>query len=125
MYWKFNNVSFFSKQLKYLHIHRIYTFETKYDFFYLFQQYENYSFEELRVAAPAVPRPSENMLVRSNNDGTYMVNWTPGSVGLYNIHVTIDGFDTGWSWGLFCLWCDFLVIGEYGELITLLPLWEY
>lgn len=60
-----------------------------------FQPYENYSFEELRVAAPAVPRPSENMLVRSNNDGTYLVNWTPGSVGLYSIHVTIDGFDTG------------------------------
>jgi E3 ubiquitin-protein ligase MYCBP2 len=54
----------------------------------VFQQYENYSFEELRVAAPAVPRPSENMLVRTNNDGTYMVNWTPGSVGMYNIHVT-------------------------------------
>jgi hypothetical protein len=51
--------------------------------------------QELRVAAPAVPRPSENMLVRTNNDGTYMVNWTPGSVGMYNIHVTIDGFDSG------------------------------
>jgi hypothetical protein len=31
----------------------------------------------------------------TNNDGTYMVNWTPGSVGMYNIHVTIDGFDSG------------------------------
>ncbi|ESO93791.1 hypothetical protein LOTGIDRAFT_205644 [Lottia gigantea] len=57
--------------------------------------YENYSFEELRFAAPAVPRPSENMLVRANLDGTYSANWTPGCVGFYNIHVTIDGFETG------------------------------
>ncbi|XP_041356631.1 E3 ubiquitin-protein ligase MYCBP2-like isoform X3 [Gigantopelta aegis] len=56
--------------------------------------YENYSFEELRYAAPAVPRPSENMLVKSNSDGTYSANWTPGCVGFYNIHSTIDGFDT-------------------------------
>lgn len=62
--------------------------------FYL-QAYENYSFEELRFAAPAVPRPSENMLVRCNSDGTYVANWTPSNIGLYNIHVTIDDFDTG------------------------------
>ncbi|VDI17612.1 E3 ubiquitin-protein ligase MYCBP2 [Mytilus galloprovincialis] len=74
------------------------TIKDKKDIFHaicMMKPYENYSFEELRVAAPAVPRPSENMLVRSNNDGTYLVNWTPGSVGLYSIHVTIDGFDTG------------------------------
>ncbi|CAI9731993.1 E3 ubiquitin-protein ligase MYCBP2-like [Octopus vulgaris] len=59
--------------------------------------YENYSFEELRYAAPAVPRPSENMLVRSSNDGSYNCNWTPGSVGFYNIYVTVDGFDAGES----------------------------
>ncbi|KAK7473506.1 hypothetical protein BaRGS_00035259, partial [Batillaria attramentaria] len=57
--------------------------------------YENYSFEELRFAAPTVPRPSENMLVRANNDGTFTANWTPGCVGYYNIHVVIDGFDAG------------------------------
>ncbi|CAE1311209.1 MYCBP2 [Acanthosepion pharaonis] len=61
----------------------------------MMKAYENYSFEELRYAAPAVPRPSENMLVRSNNDGSYNCNWTPGSVGFYNIYVTIDSFDTG------------------------------
>ena len=59
------------------------------------QAYENYSFEEMRYAAPAVPRPSENMLVRSNNDGTFCANWTPGSVGFYNIHVSVDGYDAG------------------------------
>lgn len=61
----------------------------------VFQAYENYSFEELRFAAPAVPRPSENMLVRCNSDGTYVANWTPSNIGLYNIHVNIDDFDTG------------------------------
>jgi E3 ubiquitin-protein ligase MYCBP2 len=62
---------------------------------FVFQCYENYSFEELRFASPAVKRPSENMLVRANNDGTYCANWTPGSIGWYNLHVTIDGFETG------------------------------
>ncbi|XP_053398701.1 E3 ubiquitin-protein ligase MYCBP2-like isoform X4 [Mercenaria mercenaria] len=61
----------------------------------MMKAYENYSFEELRWAAPAVPRPSENMLVRSADDGTYHANWTPSSIGLYNIFVSIDGFETG------------------------------
>ncbi len=59
------------------------------------QSYENYSFEELRFAAPVVPRPSENMLVRANSDGTYSANWTPGSVGWYKIQVMLDGYETG------------------------------
>lgn len=42
-----------------------------------------------------VPRPSENMLIRVNNDGTYCANWTPGAVGLYTVHVTIDGIEIG------------------------------
>ncbi|KAG8137644.1 hypothetical protein E2320_004879 [Naja naja] len=42
--------------------------------------YENYSFEELRFASPTPKRPSENMLIRVNNDGTYCANWTPGAV---------------------------------------------
>lgn len=86
-----------------------------------FQPYENYSFEELRVAAPAVPRPSENMLVRSNNDGTYLVNWTPGSVGLYSIHVTIDGFDTGKSMiGPEPIYCK-----TFTHIWQLLKLWTF
>lgn len=40
-------------------------------------------------------RPSENMLIRANTDGTYSANWTPGAVGLYTIHVTIDGIEIG------------------------------
>lgn len=40
-------------------------------------------------------RPSENMLIRVNNDGTYCANWTPGAIGLYTIHVTIDGIEIG------------------------------
>ena len=56
------------------------------------QPYENYSFEELRYAAPIVRRPSENMLVRANNDGTYSCNWTPCVAAAYSIHVTLDGF---------------------------------
>lgn len=42
-------------------------------------------------------RPSENMLIRANTDGTYSANWTPGAVGLYTIHVTIDGIEIGMS----------------------------
>jgi len=89
------------------------------------QAYENYSFEELRFASPTpkrfkdllvifilqstfkcknrfqvqfvcfLLRPSENMLIRANTDGTYSANWTPGAVGLYTIHVTIDGIEIG------------------------------
>lgn len=40
-------------------------------------------------------RPSENMLIRVNNDGTYCANWTPGAIGLYTVHVTIDGIEIG------------------------------
>ena len=53
--------------------------------------FNNYSFEELRFASPALQRQSENMLVRANNDGTFSANWTPGNIGGYKIHVTIDG----------------------------------
>ncbi|XP_059170813.1 E3 ubiquitin-protein ligase MYCBP2-like isoform X4 [Physella acuta] len=61
----------------------------------MIKAYENYSFEELRLASPAIPRPSENMLVRANKDGTYTANWTPGSVGYYNIIIVIDGVQSG------------------------------
>ncbi len=43
------------------------------------------------------------MLVRANNDGTYCANWTPGGVGFYNIHVTIDGFDSGGAAAFVCV----------------------
>lgn len=59
--------------------------------------YENYSFEELRYVSPAKKRLIENMLVRTNNDGTYTANWTPGSTGWYLLRVIIDGFEIGVS----------------------------
>lgn len=60
-----------------------------------FKEYENYSFEELRYVSPAKKRLIENMLVRTNNDGTYTANWTPGSTGWYLLRVIIDGFEIG------------------------------
>ncbi|XP_060129318.1 E3 ubiquitin-protein ligase MYCBP2 isoform X3 [Zootoca vivipara] len=67
--------------------------EARYIAITMMKVYENYSFEELRFASPTPKRPSENMLIRVNNDGTYCANWTPGAVGLYTIHVTIDGIE--------------------------------
>ena len=61
----------------------------------IMKHYENYSFEELRFATPPVKRPSEKMLVSTNNDGTFTAGWTPGSVGLYDIHVRVDGYPIG------------------------------
>ncbi|XP_062389671.1 E3 ubiquitin-protein ligase MYCBP2 isoform X1 [Sardina pilchardus] len=68
--------------------------EARYIAITMMKAYENYSFEELRFASPTPKRPSENMLIRANTDGTYSANWTPGAVGLYTIHVTIDGIET-------------------------------
>ncbi|KAL2081752.1 hypothetical protein ACEWY4_023605 [Coilia grayii] len=68
--------------------------EARYIAITMMKAYENYSFEELRLASPTPKRPSENMLIRANTDGTYSANWTPGAVGLYTIHVTIDGIET-------------------------------
>ncbi|XP_058885301.1 E3 ubiquitin-protein ligase MYCBP2 isoform X4 [Acipenser ruthenus] len=67
--------------------------EARYIAITMMKAYENYSFEELRFASPTPKRPSENMLIRANTDGTYGANWTPGAVGLYTIHVTIDGIE--------------------------------
>ncbi|XP_056610662.1 E3 ubiquitin-protein ligase MYCBP2 isoform X7 [Triplophysa dalaica] len=67
--------------------------EARYVAITMMKAYENYSFEELRFASPTPKRPSENMLIRANTDGTYSANWTPGAVGLYTIHVTIDGIE--------------------------------
>jgi len=61
----------------------------------LIQAYENYSFEELRFASPTLRRPTENMLIRDNDDGTYTASWTPAVSGLYHIQVKLDDFDAG------------------------------
>uniref|UniRef100_A0A4W5M9H3 RCR-type E3 ubiquitin transferase n=1 Tax=Hucho hucho TaxID=62062 RepID=A0A4W5M9H3_9TELE len=67
--------------------------EARYIAITMMKAYDNYSFEELRFASPTPKRPSENMLIRANTDGTYSANWTPGAVGLYTIHVTIDSIE--------------------------------
>ncbi|CAB1347399.1 unnamed protein product, partial [Coregonus sp. 'balchen'] len=54
--------------------------EARYIAITMMKAYENYSFEELRFASPTPKRPSENMLIRANTDGTYSANWTPGAV---------------------------------------------
>lgn len=51
--------------------------------------------------SPAKKRLIENMLVRTNNDGTYTANWTPGSTGWYLLRVNIDGFEIGINYFLF------------------------
>lgn len=68
-----------------------------------FKEYENYSFEELRYVSPAKKRLIENMLVRTNNDGTYTANWTPGSTGWYLLRVIIDGFEIGINYFYFII----------------------
>jgi E3 ubiquitin-protein ligase MYCBP2 len=57
----------------------------------MMRDFENYSFEELRFVSPVKRRTMETMLVRSNNDGTYTANWTPGSTGWYQLKITVDG----------------------------------
>jgi len=59
------------------------------------QAYENYSFEELRFASPTLRRPTENMLIRDNGDGSYTASWTPAVSGHYHVQVKLDDFDTG------------------------------
>ena len=65
------------------------------------KSYDNYSFEELRYASPAIQRQSENMLVRANNDGTYSANWTPANVGKKVTLVFLLGFDVHFDFSLF------------------------
>ena len=75
--------------------------------------FDNYSFEELRFASPALQRQSENMLVRANNDGTFSANWTPGNVGGYKIHVTIDGCEMAETFKV----CEYPILIYY-KLLT-------
>jgi len=63
----------------------------------VWQAYDNYSFEELRYASPAVRRATENMLIRDNDNGTYTASWTPATSGLYDIQVRLDDINTGES----------------------------
>ncbi|KAJ8027887.1 E3 ubiquitin-protein ligase MYCBP2 [Holothuria leucospilota] len=58
----------------------------------MMKDYEQYSFEELRLAYMPSSRPTETVLVRDNQDGTFSANWTPGSIGVYSLQVKIDGY---------------------------------
>ena len=61
----------------------------------VWQAYDNYSFEELRYASPTVRRATDNLLIRDNDNGTYLASWTPAASGLYDIQVKLDDFDAG------------------------------
>ncbi|KAI1288150.1 E3 ubiquitin-protein ligase MYCBP2 [Halotydeus destructor] len=57
----------------------------------MMSSFENYSFEELRFVSPVKRKTLEAMLVRVNEDGTCIANWTPCSAGWYQVKVLIDG----------------------------------
>jgi len=58
----------------------------------IFQHYENYSFEELRLASPSTKGDSEKLTMESQGNGTYTVYWTPMATGYYDISVEVDGY---------------------------------
>ncbi len=41
------------------------------------------------------PRSTDNMIVKSNKDGSYVVTWVPSCSGSYTIQLFIDGRDAG------------------------------
>lgn len=54
--------------------------------------YDDYSFEELRFVDPAQSRTSEFIVAQDNGNGTFAINWTPTTAGLFCLTVVIDGF---------------------------------
>lgn len=54
--------------------------------------YEDFSFEELRFVDPAQSRTSESIAAQDNGNGTFTINWTPTTAGLFCLTVVIDGF---------------------------------
>ncbi|XP_050423071.1 E3 ubiquitin-protein ligase MYCBP2 isoform X2 [Adelges cooleyi] len=56
------------------------------------KQYENYSFEELRVASPPLKGDSELLEMEAQGNGSYLVYWTPTVIGCYDVRVEVDGF---------------------------------
>lgn len=55
------------------------------------QQYQQYSFEELRFCNPTQNKLSEMLLACDNGDLSYSTMWTPSMVGNFSLVVTIDG----------------------------------
>lgn len=56
------------------------------------QHYENYSFEELRLASPSVKGDSEKLTMEAQGNGTYVIHWTPMAIGYYDIKIEVDGY---------------------------------
>lgn len=56
------------------------------------KSYEDYSFEELRFVDPCQSRTSESISAQDNGNGTFAINWTPTTAGLFCLTVVIDGF---------------------------------
>lgn len=54
--------------------------------------YEDYSFEELRFVDPVQSRTSESITAQDNGNGTFSINWTPTTPGLFCLNVIVDGF---------------------------------
>lgn len=54
--------------------------------------FEDYSFEELRFVDPALSRTSESISAQDNGNGSFSINWTPTTAGLFCLTVIIDGF---------------------------------
>lgn len=56
------------------------------------QHYENYSFEELRLASPSVKGDAEKLTMEAQENGTYTVYWTPMAIGYYDVKIEVDGY---------------------------------
>ncbi|XP_065222944.1 E3 ubiquitin-protein ligase MYCBP2 isoform X3 [Planococcus citri] len=56
------------------------------------KEFADYSFEELRYYTPTITLENEHLHVQSNHNGIHTANWTPAGIGVYSIHVTIDGY---------------------------------
>lgn len=54
--------------------------------------YEDFSFEELRYVDPGRSMSSESMAAVDNCNGTFAINWTPATAGLFCLTIIIDGF---------------------------------
>ena len=59
------------------------------------KEYELYSFEELRFSTSMIMKPTENMSIKNELDGSYTASWTPNSSGFYDILITVDGIRIG------------------------------
>lgn len=57
----------------------------------MMKAYEKYSFEELRFMSPVKKQATESLMVSQVGE-VYTANWTPSSVGRYELKALIDGY---------------------------------